>query len=253
MAKFLLVGDCHGDFAFANAVTKFAKDRGVETVFQLGDFGIWDHKSDGEYFLDTLNENSTQRGVHWYFVAGNHENYDRLEKYAAECTYDDGMVFIRDSITWVGRANVWRHDGLTFGAIGGAVSIDREWRTEGDSWWPQEFTNLNDLMLLDAKLRESGRGSVDVMLSHDAPDSLPTFPGFIKDDFLSNANRSLINQAWEVAHPTQWFHGHYHQELVYDHKGTTCYGLDCNPMWASGGSNILIYNNGDIRVARIGE
>lgn len=274
MAQFLFVGDSHGDTSFVSAVCKYAQALGITTVIQLGDFGIWDHTKSGENFLDTLNSNAEKRGVKWLFVAGNHENYDRLEEYQREAEAKEypeyvngGMVPIRDNILWVGRANHWKQDGVTFGAIGGAVSIDRYSRRQGDSWWPQESTNIEDLRVLYERVWLDG--PVDVLLTHDAPDSLPVFPGFIKDDPMSNANRAIVTQAGLVAQPQYWFHGHYHRELKYEFDRfalgkektasgegpTKVYGLDCNPQWSYSGANVAVWDSttGDVEVAVIND
>ena len=253
MARFIFVGDSHGDTSFVSSVCKFAQAVGIDTIYQLGDFGIWDHQKDGVYYLDTLNENAGRRGVKWLFVAGNHENYDSLEEYEAKAKetseyHIDNMVPIRDNVIWVGRANVWVDQGVVFGALGGAVSIDRYQRKEGHSWWPQENTTIADLRDLYERVWYQG-DRIDVFITHDAPDSLPTFPGFIKDDPMSNANRAIMTEAGKVARPHYWFHGHYHRELVYefrlpgDEEFSKVYGLDCNPQWSKSGANVAVFDS----------
>lgn len=37
------------------------------------------------------------------------------------------------------RGQVFDIDGLSIFTMGGASSHDREWRTEGESWWPEEL------------------------------------------------------------------------------------------------------------------
>jgi Calcineurin-like phosphoesterase len=268
MARFIFAGDSHGNTSYVSSICKFAEAAGIQTIYQLGDFGIWDHIPSGEYYLDTLNSSAEKRGVEWLFVAGNHENYDSLEEYEREAKakqypeyVNNGFIQIRDNITWVGRANVWYDQGVLFGALGGAVSIDRYSRKQGVSWWPQEYTNLNDLQAFTELVY--AHGPLDVMISHDAPLTLPSWPGFIKDDPLSNANRAIMHEAGLAAAPTNWFHGHYHKELVYgleapraydpDHL-VRIYGLDCDQQWNYGGCNVAIWDSetGVVDVAYIG-
>jgi predicted phosphodiesterase len=227
MSRFLIVGDVHGDFSFASAVCRTAQAEGITDIIQVGDFGIWDHHPDGVYFLDKLSENSEKRGVNWTFVAGNHENYDRLENYAKTdgLTDEQGMVNIRPRIRWTGRTNVWEQQGVRFGAFGGAYSIDRYARTAGTSWWPQEFPRDSDLTSLEAQVDNE---PVAVLLTHDAPTSLPTWHGFMKDDLASDQSRRYMDEAYNIANPALWFHGHYHRKLHYKHFGAEVYGLGCN-------------------------
>jgi len=237
MTKLMIVGDVHGDFSFASAVCRTAEGEGITDIIQVGDFGIWDHLPDGVYFLDQLSLNAERRGVNWTFVAGNHENYDRLENYAevGELRDADGMVKVRPFIRWTGRTNVWNQAGLRMGAFGGAYSIDRHSRTPGRSWWWQEFPTDTDLNNLEAQVALL---PVDVLFTHDSPTSLPTWDGFYKDDRASEQSRTYMDHAYTIARPTTWFHGHYHRKLEYKHFGADVYGLGCNydaqPMYGMG-------------------
>jgi calcineurin-like phosphoesterase family protein len=253
MTKFLVVGDTHGDVPFVSNVCKLAKSLGVDTVYQVGDFGIWDHRPDGVYFLDKLSENAGLRGCKWKFVAGNHENYDSLERHALAGTMDDGMVYIRENITWVGRSNVWYHDDVLMGAVGGAASIDRHARTPGVSWWPQELTTMGDVHRFGFEMQGRKVGALDVLLTHDAPMCLPEWNGFIKDDPMSNGNRELMTEVGHIANATWWFHGHYHKELSYKFNNTQVYGLDCNIEWRFQGQNVALWDDGNISFYQIGQ
>jgi hypothetical protein len=234
-----------------------AKYHGLDTVYQVGDFGLWDHTEKGVLWLDSLNGDAEKYGVDWYFVAGNHENYDSLEQHAIAGTMDNGMVYIREHITWVGRSNVWYHDDLLMGAVGGAVSIDRHARTPGVSWWPQEMTTYGDVQRFADQILALPREDyepiphVDVLLTHDAPMTLPDWEGFIKDDELSNANRKLMTEVGTIAGAGVWFHGHYHKELEYNFDNTRVYGLDCNIRYRWAGCNAAIYDNGTIKLLEI--
>lgn len=227
MAKFLVVGDVHGDLSFASGVCRLANSMGITDIFQVGDFGVWDHTDSGVYFLEELDKNSELRGVNWTFVAGNHENYDRLENYAlVESNLDaDGMVSLRPHIWWTGRTNVWDYEGLRFGAFGGAYSIDKADRRLGTSYWSQEMPTMGDLYTFEAQV---GDKPVDFLFTHDSTVSLPEWPGFFKADPDSAYCRNVVTSAYTVSRPRIAFHGHYHRELEYTHGSTKVYGLGCN-------------------------
>lgn len=251
MAEFMVVGDTHGNSGtpgFTDRVCKFAKYHGIDTVYQVGDFGIWDHTQTGIQFLDSLSQAADKRGLVWFFVAGNHENYDSLAVYAEKNTLGNGMVPIRDNIIWLGRENVWQHGNIMMGCVGGAYSIDKHARTQGISWWPQELTTMGDVLSFEARLDGYG---IDVLLTHDAPMTLPEFEGFIKDDPTSNYNRMLMDSVGDIAGADIWFHGHYHKELEYRYKNTLVYGLDCNIRHRWAGSNAAIYDNGTVHLLEI--
>jgi predicted phosphodiesterase len=238
MTKYYVVGDVHGDVSFASKVMKAANANGVHHIFQVGDFGVWDHHPDGLYFLDKVNENAELRDVYWWVVLGNHENYDSIERYQAES--QGSMIHLRDRIRVLGnKSGMVELDGLKIAACGGAYSIDKARRTPGSSWWPQEMTTYGDVERLRNLV--DIHGQPDILLTHDAPSSLPGWPGFMKDDPASNANRQMMDAVWDITRPKYWFHGHYHRALQYGHEGTFVVGLDMN----GNGNSVVALNNDD--------
>jgi Icc-related predicted phosphoesterase len=227
MTEYLIVGDVHGDISFASKMTKLAKSHGIETIIQVGDFGIWDHSPDGVYFLDQLNENSAESRhgseVRWVFVPGNHENYDSLEEYQYDpYRTDEGFTVIRDRIHYAGKVNKWAWDGVIFKAVGGAHSIDKAYRKPGRSWWWQET-------LTDAELAKSAElGETDVLLTHDCPTYAP-FRHRLKNDPDSHIHRQKIDEVVKHSQATVHFHGHMHDWYDYASPwGGKIYGLECN-------------------------
>lgn len=238
MTKFLVVGDVHGDLNFAMSMCHKALSAGIDTIYQVGDFGLWDHYDSGVRFLDRLNTKSEECHVTWYWVPGNHENYDSLAAHRAVNGLDErGFVIIRDRIRCTDKVLFWDHDGLTFGACGGAVSIDRDQRVIGSSYWPQEETTMEDVTMF-ARGAKRYFNVVDVLLTHDSTTSLPEWAGFYKHDIVSHRNRQAIDMVYREANAAIAFHGHYHRHLAYSHKDTPVIGLSCNPeaarMWGGG-------------------
>lgn len=225
MTKYYIVGDVHGDVSFASKVMKAAEREGVHHIFQVGDFGVWDHQPDGVYFLDKVNENAAKRDVYWWVVLGNHENYDSIERYQVD--NKGTLITLRDHINVLGNKSAMVEvDGIKVAACGGAYSIDKAYRKEGSSWWRQEMTSYSDVDRLRRLVDIFGRP--DVLLTHDSPTSLREWPGFVKDDSQSNHNRRMMDEAWEFTRPGLWFHGHYHRFMEYDHHGTKVVGLGMN-------------------------
>lgn len=231
MTEYLIVGDVHGDLAFTSRMNALAKTNGVATILQVGDFGIWDHTPDGVNFLDALNDESERFGVQWVFVPGNHENYDRLEWYEqSNYRTHEGFVKIRDNILYTGKVNKWVWDDVVFKAVGGAHSIDKEWRTPKKSWWYQET-------LKEYELEASCQlGQADVLLTHDCPTYAP-FRHRLKNDPDSHIHRQGIDEVVKHTKAKVHFHGHMHDWYDYENPwGGKIYGLECNDMamWGEG-------------------
>lgn len=212
----LLVGDAHGNNKFMSAVIlKHAIRNDVDVIFQLGDFGYWEHFHDGVDYLDRTEKKLAQIGKRMYFLDGNHENHPLLwEKYPPN---DDGFCQVRPHLFYAPRGHRWEWGGITFLALGGAYSIDEGWRkaTEGDRnapgtlWWPTETITAEEAY------RAKEGGTVDVMFTHDSPWGI-SMPGIKGEFWQSNENRRILRDVVDHVRPKMLFHGHYHRYLQAD-------------------------------------
>jgi hypothetical protein len=135
--------------------------------------------------------------------------------------FDTEFVKIRENVLWTGRENVWVHDGVTFAALGGAASIDKAFRTPGYDWFNDEQTMPWEAdRLID---RVDGK-PVDIMLSHDAPNSIADRLSLMPHK-ESAANREVIGYAVSTIKPEWFIHGHYHRRVDHEFGGVKCVGL----------------------------
>lgn len=215
-------GDWHGDFSWAQARVMSAGMRGVGVIFHVGDFGIWPGPS-GKKYLMHVERACASYGVTILVTPGNHEDWARLDEKQAKDKGDGwGLVkHLTDHIkvlprNW--RANLTTPNGTTrsFVSLGGAPSIDFEYRTEGRDWWPSEMITNEDV---DQTVAD---GYADVMVAHDSPD-VPYAVDAVKQILASNPmgwsqkglsyaamGRARMHRAYEGVAPLWFFHGHYH-------------------------------------------
>lgn len=104
--------------------------------------------------------------------------------------------------------------------IGGAQSVDREWRIEGYDWWPDEELSQSELDALVAKYVEV---RPRVMITHDCPEEIAicmaAVSGRKKLDFVSRTR--LAFQRMISAHqPKLWVFGHWHHSFDQVSQGT---------------------------------
>jgi hypothetical protein len=222
--KIMVLGDTHGEGQWLRDKIFWAKKNGIEKIVQVGDFGLWDHEEDGVRFLDWTNEALRKTGVKLVFLGGNHENWDHLDWYQKNLPKNTaGHIYVRSHILYTGRVNRWQWDGKWFQAVGGAVSIDKNWRTVGKSLWLQEA--IPEPVVYG--LEKAGRAS-DYLFTHDAPSCVPMRG--LKPDADSTAHRQLMDRIGRAVRPTAWFHGHYHKWMEYSfmhQEGySLVYGLD---------------------------
>jgi hypothetical protein len=173
-ARLLVAGDTHGNLDWIGTLSKLAARHGCQGVVHLGDFGLWPDqrvwRSElraviNDRWLDAVAERAAHHGVWWRFIDGNHDAHPvARHAYPAD---DNGVRPIRTGLLdWADRGAVWSWCGVRFGGLGGGVSIDRQFRKEGQSWWPTEFITDDDVNTL---IDRAGPEGVDVLVCHDAP------------------------------------------------------------------------------------
>jgi hypothetical protein len=221
-----VAGDWHADTAWAVQTIRQIADFGdVDLIIQAGDFGYW--PASRAEFLAELEEVLTEVNIPLWWVDGNHEDFNALYSLPLDAA---GRRPISDHITHLPRGHRWEWDGVTWMAFGGGISMDRERRVPGDSWFSQEAHTPEEV---DFALRP---GRVDVIVSHDAPYFAPTlrsnlskssyWPQRELDD--SRASQMNLQEIVEAKAPKALYHGHHHfgyTDYVMDTRVT---GLSCN-------------------------
>lgn len=204
--RLLFAGDIHGSGRWARHVVAAAMAGGADVIVQAGDFGYWEHEARGVAFLDLLDAQLAAADLHLVFVDGNHENHTLLRsRYRPS---PDGFVEVRPRVVYAPRGTRWTWRGVRFLAAGGAVSVDREWREPGESWWEEEA-------LTEADVRRCiAGGRADVVVSHDSPAGVdamgPETCGDKDADPASWRNRLRLRRIVDAVQPRLLVHGHYH-------------------------------------------
>lgn len=211
----LLAGDTHGDLSQIRYLLKVAAEMQIDRIVQVGDFGYWPHMAPFHERVDGL---ASADGVEFYWLDGNHENFDALEQAVDFDSLDPQRM--GESLWYLPRGSTWEWAGCRFMALGGAYSIDKDYRVEGRSWWRQE-------LLTGAQVyRAMGGGPVDVLLTHDAPDGVvPIVDRHYKGDEISRSNRLAVSAVMEAVHPRLLVHGHYHHRYTAAANGCRVEGL----------------------------
>ena len=124
------------------------------------------------------------------------------------------------------RGKVYHIENHSFLVLGGALSIDKEYRRPGLSWWEKEYWTGNEKAEVFSLLEREN--SFDYVLSH-------TGPGRINEaafSFLRNTHgpkffddvAELNEKIDERIKTKQWFCGHWHKdEYYYDENQKRAY------------------------------
>lgn len=217
-----ILGDLHGDMEHLLIVAKTMRVRGVKVLVALGDWGFIWPRSNWDNDLDKIGRRLGAHGQTFYFVDGNHEWHPRLREFPVAA---DGIRWVRPNIGHLPRGYRTVLGGRwTLAALGGANSIDRFMRSEGDTWWPEES-------IVEADLETLGHDSADIFIGHDAPLGVPSLDQRLAEtDYqwparalaYSAAGRAMFHRGFMQVRPRLSLSGHYHRHI--DERVT--YGAD---------------------------
>ena len=177
--KIRFIGDVHGKME----QYKFIAEQ-VERSVQVGDFGAG--------FVELPILTSGHR-----FIRGNHDSPEACKKHPR-----------------------WIPDGTIEGDIlyiGGAWSIDQEWRTPGVSWWPDEQLSIMELYdCLSTAIAHYPK----VLVTHDCPHSVaPILFGGNGDENVSyktihpSRTSQALDSILDYVKPDVWIFGHWHNNV----------------------------------------
>lgn len=179
-----LIGDKHGLWNDYQLVIQ-----GVDRSIQLGDFGIG---FAGDYWHDRVNDTIGNTGHR--FIRGNHDDPKKC----------------KEMLSWIPDGTI-ENDVMM---IGGAWSIDADYRSPGIDWWRDEELSESELAALhDVYTTVRPR----VMLTHDCP-TLAAYYMFIRAGLRTYGGRTLtltrtgeaFQKMFEAHQPEYWYFGHWH-------------------------------------------
>lgn len=208
----ILLGDIHGVGQPVRRALDLGRRCGLKVIVQVGDFGIGPWPGERKTFTGVV-DRMLARADAWMLVTpGNHENYATLEAAPRDAA---GMLVLGDRLRALPRGHRWRLGGLRWGSLGGATSIDQQWRTAGRDWWPQERIRQADVDTL-------GDDPLAVLLTHEAPMGVTVESAMdvsrVDPATLAEADegRRLVRRAVERTRPRVVLSGHWHQRLTHD-------------------------------------
>jgi hypothetical protein len=244
----VVCGDLHGGNDISVLSTKnFPEQKnfsGNNVLLQAGDFGlVWNSKIvkrkskfDGPSIMPDFNADrqnpSEKYWLRWLdkkpfytlFIAGNHENYDRLEKYPLIDFCGGKAAQISDKVFYLKNGYVYDIDGVKIWMFGGGTSIDKAYRIEGISWWRQEIPEYSEMLFGIDNLKEHNY-DVDYIITHTLPTSIIKAKCYnkmsdiftIKLQYPCSVSNYLDN-VLEVMKGKykKWYAGHFHVDVMMD-------------------------------------
>jgi hypothetical protein len=222
--KILIAGDTHGNASSLLPKISMAQALGIQKVLVVGDFGLWTHTLDGQLFLDEVQAAAFKANLTVHAIGGNHENWDHWNWMVENLPQSKGWAYIRSRILLAPKTHSWKWNNKKFVGVGGAVSVDRQWRLEmeqgryrdpitgrlkpptgtGTLYWPNEVLTDQDVHKIKME-----HNSADYLITHDCSNKTP-WNGRLKADVDSERHRRKIDEILLAVNPGLHFHGHMH-------------------------------------------
>lgn len=193
MRPVIVIGDVHGDFfSLRDCINRHRPS----LVLQVGDFGNL-HQGFPKKGLPKSGFLVDDDVVPVHFCDGNHENHPALAHRRA-----NGTVELAPGVFYQPRGStIPLPDGRVILFAGGAASIDKDRRTPGKDWFPEEILTMAEVALFPDI-------SVDIVISHAAPESV-ALPETLNGSFYDPSREALELVRLKYT-PSLWYCGHYH-------------------------------------------
>jgi 3-oxoacid CoA-transferase subunit A len=219
MSRVFVKGDCHGRFSFLPYFCESYQTTVEDTLIILGDAGInfYLNKTDRK-----LKKEISLCPITLFCVHGNHEQRPAListykavyyEKYGCWCWYEEEFPNILFPFNGPAAFN-----GKKFLIIGGAYSVDKEYRlTYKLPWFESEL--LSDVEKEEILTLIERENSFDYILTHTAPLKYePTylFLDFIDQTKVDKSMEEFLQVVCENVNFTNWWFGHYHSDRDFE-------------------------------------
>jgi predicted phosphodiesterase len=227
----VLVGDIHGEFKTLSHLISQVYKLENTYIIQVGDFGVGFYRENYyKTLFETLNYNLEKNNNHLFAIRGNHDDPEWFAKTKNPFGYKN--------ITLLEDYSELELLGKKILLIGGAVSIDREYRqinerkTHSVSYWKDEVFKLKP----DFQYQK-----YDLVVTHTRPECCGHYKGFdnireyiredftLKDDLIQESK--IVNVVYENTKPPVWVYGHFHESINNKFENTTFRCLNINEFW----------------------
>ena len=199
-----ITGDTHAEFDdFTNRMEHAGISEG-DTAIVCGDFGFTWGRDYDEMHLDALERLPYTIA----FVDGNHENFDRLYSYPVVDFCGGRAHMVRKNIFHLMRGESFVIERYSFFCFGGAYSVDKAYRQEHISWWPQELPDNDDYAHAKETLEKLSY-KTDYVLTHTIPESFIHRLGCVPDRHDAELT-GYFEWLFRELDFRKWFAGHFH-------------------------------------------
>lgn len=215
---FYITGDCHRNFRKTEIFCRYNNTSKKDYMIVLGNAGI-------NFYMDESDKELKRRlsdlPIRFLMVHGNHEERPfRIRSYV-EREWQGGSVYVEEEfpdLLFAKDGEIYDFDGKKGMAIGGAYSIDKEYRLRsGIPWFETEQPSKEIKQYVEEQL-EKAWWQVDYVFSHTAPRSMEPTDLFLKLSGMEKVDKSTedwLERICKNLSYQKWYFGHYHENRIY--------------------------------------
>jgi 3-oxoacid CoA-transferase subunit A len=214
-----VTGDTHGSFERVEKFCKRMKTSREDILIILGDAGINFNGRLLDCFKKTLLE---ALPITIFAIHGNHEQRPYTIDSYREQLWHGGTVYYEEEfphILFAKDGEIFHLDGRKTVVIGGAYSIDKEYRlTYGYGWWEDEQPSEEIKQYVEAQLA-AANWEVDIVLSHTTPlkyEPVEMFMAGVEQGSVDKSTEIWLDKIENRLSYKKWYCGHYHTEKKID-------------------------------------
>jgi 3-oxoacid CoA-transferase subunit A len=218
-AMTIITGDKHGDFRRVENLTIFGGTTRDDLLIILGDAGINYYGGKRERQFKKL---LSALPLAMFCIHGNHERRPETLGTYQEVPFHGGIAYSEPdypNLFFAKDGEIYNIDGRKCIVIGGAYSVDKEYRLERNwAWWADEQPSDEIKRRVEQRL-EVENWRIDVVLSHTAPlkyEPREMFLDFIDDSKVDKSTEIWLDTIEDRLDYDQWYCGHYHTEKSID-------------------------------------
>lgn len=214
-----ITGDKHGDYtSIFNFCDKY-KTNINDIMIVLGDAGINYYLDDRDYIL----KNSLLKlPITLFCIHGNHEERpENINTYKTK-TFNGGIIYYEEdypNILFAKDGEIYSFNGLSTLVIGGAYSVDKEYRLlNGYNWYPSEQPSTETKEHIKNVLKNNNY-NIDIILSHTYPlkyEPVEVFLSSINQDKVDKSTEVFLDEIENTTNYKIWYCGHFHTDKKID-------------------------------------
>lgn len=216
---YYITGDCHGVFDKLIWFARYNKLTEEDVIILLGDVGLNYYGNEADYQKKKI---LVEFPNIFFCIHGNHEERPFNIKTYQEREWKKGVIYYEPefpNILFAKDGEIYEFDGKKAIVIGGAYSVDKEYRLAvGIPWFSDEQPSEKIKKLVEDRLTEAN-WRIDYVLTHTSPllyEPIDLFLDFIDQSKVDKSTEHWFSYIQSRLNYSRWYFAHYHENREFN-------------------------------------